>query len=155
ALREKHGLAPERIARITAKTYRAALEVAGNRDPGTVFEAKFSLPYCLAAALVVGSVRVDAFAEARLRDPTIRRLLGRVALEGEPGLDAAFPRQRAAVVEVETVDGDRFSHYAPTRKGDPDAPLSDDELKAKARELISPVLGPGATAELIERLWRL
>jgi hypothetical protein len=33
--------------------------------------------------------------------------------------------------------------------------LSDAELKAKARELIAPVLGAGAMAELMERLWRL
>jgi len=155
ALKERHKLTPERVARITAKTYRAALEVAGNRDPHTVFEAKFSLPYCLAAALVVGSVRVDAFAEARLRDPAIRRLIERVTMEIEPRLDAAFPKQRAAIVEIETVEGERFSHFAPTRKGDPDAPLSDVELEAKARELIAPVLGASATAELVENLWRL
>jgi 2-methylcitrate dehydratase PrpD len=155
ALKEKHGLTPERVARITAKSYRAALEVAGNLDPHTVFEAKFSLPYCLAAALVVGSVRVDAFAQARLRDPAIRRLVERVTMEIEPKLDAAFPKQRAAIVEIETVDGERLSHFSPTRKGDPDAPLSDDELRAKARELIAPVLGASATGELMETLWRL
>ena len=155
ALKEKHGLTPDRVARITARSYRAALEVAGNRDPHTVFEAKFSLPYCLAAALVVGSVRVDAFAEARLRDPAIRRLVERVTMEIEPKLDAAFPKQRAAIVEIETVDGQCLSHFAPTRKGDPDAPLSDDELRAKARELIAPVLGTAATTELVERLWHL
>jgi 2-methylcitrate dehydratase PrpD len=135
--------------------YRAALEVAGNRDPRTVFEAKFSLPYCLAAALAVGSVRVDAFAEARLRDPAIRRLIERVTMEIEPRLDAAFPKQRAAIVEIETVDGERLSHYAPTRKGDPDSPLSDAELRAKASELIAPVLGPNATTALIDKLWRI
>jgi 2-methylcitrate dehydratase PrpD len=155
ALREKHGLTPERVARITAKTYRAALEVAGNRDPRTVFESKFSLPYCLAAALAVGSVRVDAFAEARLRDPAIRRLVTRVSLEVEPKLDAAFPKRRAAIVEIETVDGERLLHYAPTRKGDPDSPLSDAELRAKASELIAPVLGPNATTALIDKLWRI
>ena len=155
ALRENHGLKPERVARIRAKTYRAALEVAGNRDPRTVFEAKFSLPYCLAAALAVGSVRVDAFAEARLRDPAIRRLIERVTMEIEPRLDAAFPKQRAAIVEIETVDGERLSHYAPTRKGDPDSPLSDAELRAKASELIAPVLGPNATTALIDKLWRI
>ena len=76
-------------------------------------------------------------------------------MEIEPKLDAAFPKQRAAIVEIETVDGARLSHYAPTRKGDPDAPLSDAELRAKARELIAPVLGASATAELIDTLWRL
>jgi 2-methylcitrate dehydratase PrpD len=155
ALRGKHGLAPERVQRITAKTYRAALEVAGNRDPRTVFEAKFSLPYCLAAALVVRSVRVDAFADARLRDPAIRRLTERVTMEIELTLDAAFPKQRAAIVEIETVDGERLAHYAPTRKGDPDSPLSDAELKEKARELIAPILGADVTAALLGKLWRL
>jgi hypothetical protein len=58
-------------------------------------------------------------------------------------------------VEIETVDGERLSHYAPTRKGDPDAPLSDAELRTKARELIAPVLGSSAATELIEKLWRL
>jgi len=155
ALKEQHALTPDRIARITARTYRTAIEVAGNADPHTVFDAKFSLPYCMAAALVVGSVRVDAFAEERLRDPAIRRLIALTRLEVEPKLDATFPRQRAAIVEIETTDGRRHSHYAPTRKGDPDAPLSDAELEAKARELMAPVLGSSMTAELIEKLWRL
>jgi 2-methylcitrate dehydratase PrpD len=155
ALREKHALTPDRVARLTARTYRTAIEVAGNSDPHTVFDAKFSLPYCMAAALVVGSVRVDAFADERLRDPAIRRLIGLTRLEVEPKLDASFPRQRAAIVEIETVDGQRLSHYAPTRKGDPDAPLSDAELEAKARELIAPVLGPAATDRLVATLWRV
>jgi 2-methylcitrate dehydratase PrpD len=155
ALKEQHALTPERVARMTARTYRTAIEVAGNSDPHTVFDAKFSLPYCMAAALVVGSVRVDAFAEERLRDPAIRRLIALTRLEVEPKLDATFPRQRAAIVEIETTEGRRLSHYAPTRKGDPDAPLSDTELEAKARELMTPVLGVAATDGLLVTLWRI
>jgi 2-methylcitrate dehydratase PrpD len=155
ALKDQHRLAPDRIKRITARTYGKALEVAGNATARTVFEAKFSLPYCLAAAMVVGSVRVDAFTEERLKDATIRRLMSRVEMAVEPKLDASFPRQRAAVVEIETTDGQRLQHFAPTRKGDPDAPLSDAELNDKARELIAPVLGASATAALLETLWRI
>jgi 2-methylcitrate dehydratase PrpD len=154
-LKEQHALTPDRVARITARTYRTAIEVAGNPDPHTVFDAKFSLPYCMAAALVVGSVRVDAFAEERLRDPAIRRLIALTRLEVEPKLDATFPSQRAAIVEIETTDGRRFQHYAPTRKGDPDAPLSDAELEAKARELMTPLLGAAATDRLLAALWRI
>jgi len=154
-LKQQHKLTVDRIKRITARTYGKALEVAGNTDARTVFEAKFSLPYCLAAAMVVGSVRVDAFSEARLRDPAIHRLMGRVAMEVEPTLDAAFPRQRAAIVEIETTDGERHTHYAPTRKGDPDAPLSDAELNDKARELMAPVLGAAATEDFLASLWRI
>jgi len=155
AQRAEHHLTPDAIKRITARTYGKALEVAGNTTARTVFEAKFSLPYCLAAAMVVGSVRVDAFSEERLKDPAIRRLMERVEMLVEPKLDATFPRQRAAVVEIETMDGRRLEHYAPTRKGDPDAPLSDAELNDKARELIVPVLGASVTASLLEALWHV
>ena len=155
ALRAEHAIAPESVKRVVAKTYRIALEVAGTKDPRTVFDAKFSLPYCLAAALVVGSVRIDAFNSERLADPAIRALLAKVEMEVEPELDASFPKQRAAIVEIELADGRRFRHFAPTRKGDPDAPLSDAELQDKARELIAPVLGPGPTARFLETLWTL
>jgi 2-methylcitrate dehydratase PrpD len=155
ALREKHHLTEESVKRVTARTYGKALEVAGNTEARTVFEAKFSLPYCLAAAMVVGSVRVDAFTDERLKDPAIRRLMSRVEMAVEPKLDAAFPSQRAAVVEIETSDGRHFSHYAPTRKGDPDSPLSDAELNDKARELIAPLLGAAATAALLDALWNI
>jgi len=155
ALREQHHLTEERVKRITARTYGKALEVAGNTEARTVFEAKFSLPYCLAAAMVVGSVRVDAFTDERLKDPAIRRLMGRVEMAVEPKLDAAFPRQRAAVVEIETSDGRHLSHYAPTRKGDPDAPLNDAELNDKARELIAPMLGVAAATALLDALWNI
>ena len=153
-LRAEHRLTPAQVKRITARTYGKALEVAGNTTAATVFEAKFSLPYCLAAALAIGSVRVDAFSAERLEDAGIRRLMQRVEMAVEPGLDAAFPRQRAAVVEIETEDGRRLRHFAPTRKGDPDAPLSDVELADKARELVSPVLGSAAAA-LLETLWQV
>lgn len=155
ALRAQQHLTPDVIRRISARTYGKALEVAGNTTARTVFEAKFSLPYCLAAAMVVGSVRVGAFTEERLKDPAIRRLMERVEMAVEPKLDATFPRQRAAVVEIETIDGRRFEYFAPTRKGDPDAPLSDAELNDKARELIAPVLGSGAAAALLDALWHV
>ncbi|HMK67954.1 MAG TPA: MmgE/PrpD family protein, partial [Stellaceae bacterium] len=91
----------------------------------------------------------------RLADPAIRSLLAKVEMEIEPKLDASFPKQRAAIVEIELSDDRRFSHFAPTRKGDPDAPLSDAELQDKARELVAPVLGPVPTARLLETLWTI
>jgi len=44
---------------------------------------------------------------------------------------------------------------APTRKGDPDNPLTDAELEDKYRELATPVMGVTATQTLLETLWRV
>jgi 2-methylcitrate dehydratase PrpD len=76
-----------------------------------------------------------------------------VHVEVDPEAEAAFPRQRAAIVAIETVDGRRLTHRAPTRKGDPDNPLSDAELVDKFQELVAPALGGEGTRALLEWLW--
>ena len=46
-------------------------------------------------------------------------------------------------------------YLQPTRKGDPDQPLTDGELKAKYTELVTPVLGAEGAATLLRQLWAI
>jgi len=155
ALKKRMGVAAEDIARVRVGTYKAALEVAGIESPKTASEARFSTQYTVATALVHGSVRFAAFEPERLEDPATRALMKRIELAVDPELDAAFPRQRAARVEIETRTGRREQHLQPTRIGDPDAPLSDAQLDEKYLELAGPVLGARRARALLARLWRL
>ncbi len=155
ALRQQHGLSPEDVRLIRVGSYAKALEITGNPEPRTAFEAKFSLPYCVAVALVTGRVRLEAFSPERLRDPRVRELMTRIELRIDDELEREFPRRRAALVEVETIEGKHLRHYAPTRKGDPDNPLTDEELNEKYQELAEPVIGKAAAASLLDALWRL
>jgi 2-methylcitrate dehydratase PrpD len=155
ALRNRHHLLPQDIERIRIATYKVALDVTGNVAPRTEFEAKFSSPYCAAVALATGRARMDAFTPGRRADPVVLDLMGRVELSIDPELDAAFPGRRAARVEIETKSGERFQHYSPTRKGDPDHPLSDDEIADKFRELATPILGAEPSERLLATLWRI
>jgi 2-methylcitrate dehydratase PrpD len=147
-------LAPD-IERVSIGTYKAALDVAHHESPRTAAEARFSLKYTVASALTHGSVRLAAFEPSRLGDPVTRELILRIDVAIDPELDAAFPAQRAARIAIETRDGRRGEHLQPTRKGDPEAPLSDTELEHKYLELASPVLGEDRARELLARLWRL
>ena len=135
-------------------TYRAGLEVAHYEEPRTPAEGRFSLKYVVATALTHGSVRLAAFEEDRLNDPSTRALMKKVTVELDPQLDASFPAQRAARVRIQLENGKSEEHLQPTRKGDPDMPLSDQELNDKFLELAGPVLGAGAERKL-EQLWRL
>ncbi len=155
ALKAQMGVAAAEIARVRVGGYRATLEVAGIADPATAAEARFSTPYLVATALTHGSVRLAAFEPERLADSATRALMRRVELAVDPGLDAAFPAQRAARVAIESRDGRRGEHLQATRKGDPDMPLSDAELEHKYLELASPVLGEERARRLLARLWRL
>ncbi|TMH38042.1 MAG: MmgE/PrpD family protein [Betaproteobacteria bacterium] len=155
ALKAQMGVAAAEIARVRVGGYRATLEVAGIADPATAAEARFSTPYLVATALTHGSVRLAAFEPARLQDPATRSLMRRVEVVLAPELEAAFPAQRAARVAIESRDGRRGEHLQPTRKGDPDMPLSDAELEHKYLELASPVLGEEPARTLLARLWKL
>ena len=152
---KRHGIQAPDIAAVRVGTYAKGLEVTGNRDPKTAFEAKFSLTYCVAAALLTGRVRLDAFTPERLRDPGLRALMVRIETFVDAEADARFPRGRGAVVEIETADGKRVRMDVKTRKGDPDNPLSDVEIEDKYRELVTPVIGPERADALLALLWRI
>lgn len=155
SLQAQLGVEGKNIQRVKIATYSPALEVAGNFHPTTAAEARFSVPFVVATALLYGSVRLAAFTEQRLHDQNIRELMTRIDLSVDPTLDAAFPGQRAARITIETRDGQSAEFLQPTRKGDPEQPLSDAELSAKFLELVQPVLGDIKANALLQNLWAM
>lgn len=154
-IRAQHRLDPAQIESIRVDTYKTALDVTGNFEPRTAFEAKFSLPYVVGHALLYGAVRLNAFEDERLADGAIRALMGRTKLVADPDLSAKFPNVRAARVTVQMRDGRVIEQFAPCRKGDPEAPLTDADLDDKFLELASPVIGAGPARTLLDQLWHL
>lgn len=154
-LRSRMGLRWQELEAVEIATYGPALAVAGNADPRTAAEARFSIPYVVATALIHGSVRLSAFTPERLMDADIRALMARIRLAVDPELDARFPGQRAARVRFATADGRQGDYLQPTRKGDPEQPLSDAELSDKFMELAAPVLGAARARTLLGHLWAL
>ncbi len=154
-IRRREPLTPAQIADIRVETYQTALDVTGNFEPRTVFEAKFSLPYVVAHALLYGAVRLNAFEPQRLADADTRSLMARTRLVADPQLSAGFPAQRAARIVVTLHDGRVIEQFAPCRKGDPEAPLSDADLEDKFLELASPVIGDAPARQLLAQLWQL
>lgn len=156
ALREAHGLTLGSVRRIDVGSYQKTSEICGNGDPKTPYEAKFSTHYCAALALRTGvSLRTRDFTPELVGDPELRRVMALVSVSVDEGCQAAFPGRRSARVRIETSDGRVFNHFAATRKGDPDSPLSDDELADKYRDLAVPVIGEAGASRLLKRLWSL
>lgn len=143
------------LQRVEVATYGPALAVAGNFHPRTAAEARFSIPFVVATALIHGSVRLSAFSDERLSDPDVRALMARIHLSVDPEIDGRFPGQRAARLRFTTEDGRTGSYLQPTRKGDPEQPLTDDELSGKFLELAVPVVGSERAERLLRRLWTL
>ncbi|MBI3054238.1 MAG: MmgE/PrpD family protein [Betaproteobacteria bacterium] len=154
-LQKTHGLNWRDVKRVRIATYKAGTDIVDNPAPEGDYQAKFSLQYVVAHALVHGSVRLSAFAPERLKDPDVRAVLAKVEVVADPELSQGYPNQRAAHVEIETGDGRKLAHFQPTRKGDPDMPLNDDELNGKFLELALPVIGDKIARQLLAELWSL
>ena len=154
-LKETHAFAADDIEKIELGVYRPTLDIAGHTDPKTADEAKFSINYMVASALVFGSVRLSAFEPMRLNDPLTRSLVSRIHAALDASVDADFPKRRSAKVKIFLKDGRVFEHLQPDRKGDPELPLTDADLEDKLIELAGPLIGKEQAEALLLRIWNL
>lgn len=154
-LQRMHGFTHADVEALHLGVYQPALDIAPHIDPQTADQARFSLHYMVASALVHGSVRLSAFEPQRLNDPATRALMARISKALDPEVDAGFPARRAARVSVRLHDGRSFTHWQSDRKGDPELPLTDADLEGKLIELASPVIGEAAARALLTRIWAL
>lgn len=144
ALCEQHGLTAEGVARITARVpARDGVIVAGRRAPNVNFQ------HVLAVALLDGGLSLAATRDvARLSDPRVQALAGRIEMVLDDELQKLMPN-RTAVVEVLTTDGRPLSHRTDAVLGTPAAPMTQEQVEEVARELIAPVLGDRRADRLI------
>ena len=140
-LRDAHDLTPDQIKGIDVHTYRAALEICGNPHPKTAAEGRFSLPWCAAVMTHKGAVTPPDFAPDAMAAAPIRATAETVRLHLDEDAESAFPDARSASVTVHLMSGQSLSHHRPTRRGDPDDPLTANDLREKFSLLANPVVG--------------
>ncbi|MDT8901728.1 MmgE/PrpD family protein [Anaeroselena agilis] len=139
-----------RVRSIVVHTNSVAANLVDNPAPQNAYGSKFSLQYCIAAALRFGRVGVEEFAPGRAGDGELRRLMGCVAIEVDPALDAEYrrnPGKWSATVCVTMDDGERCQQFIAYPKGDPQNPVSYAETEDKFR-----FLAGGVCPEIVDDL---
>jgi 2-methylcitrate dehydratase PrpD len=144
----ENALSPDDIAAIHVAGYGATETMCNRPDPKTAQEARFSAQYCIAAQALTGAVRLGAFEPDILERPDIRAFMRKVSVTEDIELTSAYPGKRMAKIAVRLCDGQEITHFQKTRKGDPEDPLSDEELITKFDELAGSVLHKGALNDL-------
>lgn len=108
--------------------------------PQNGIEGKFSMPYILARALVDGELVLDTFTDESVRDPVIRRLAEKIAMNLDATLEETAEGGRPAHVTVKLTDGRVASRRLDFARGTPRRPMSTDEVRAKFEACASRVL---------------
>jgi 2-methylcitrate dehydratase PrpD len=155
AIVAKHKPDPKRIISITNETYETVKTHFSNKDVTSVMGARVSVPYCIAAAAVDGELTQRQFAPGRVHDALIRQVLARTEVVPDAELNKLYPAKFPARVTITLDDGTKLTETVLLPKGDPGAPLSDEELEAKYRDNAEPLLGKAAAAALRDAIWRL
>ncbi len=148
-LKREHGFAADEVAAIAIESFREAIALGSQCAlPRTTEEAQYSLVFPVAAALVFDRVGVDEVNGRGLTDPDVARLVATTTATEDADFVRRFPAERWARVRISLRDG-RTLVSAPARaRGNPENPLSDDELRAKYRELATSVLGAERTTRI-------
>jgi 2-methylcitrate dehydratase PrpD len=152
SLREQHGLTPDKVKGVRSTTHARVLAHTNRPDPASVLDAKFSVQYCVARALMHGEVTFDHFEGESFRDPAVRELLRRVEARAHAhaprGMDESFQCELA----VTTTDGQTYTARVDQPLRGPNNLVPPDRLESKFRDCAVRALRPAAISRLYELL---
>jgi 2-methylcitrate dehydratase PrpD len=123
--------------------------------PATGLEAKFSLPFCAAAAVVSGRIGIDTFEAASLKNAEVTALMPRVGMRVDSSLDGSGPPLTQARITITLRNGRVLTQRANGARGYPSQPASDDELDAKFLACARRALTEPAAARALSVLRRI
>jgi 2-methylcitrate dehydratase PrpD len=137
----EHRLSHKDIAEVDVGTSERAMRVLAFSEPETPYQAKYSMPHCIAAAVVDHQVSLDTFTSDKMNDRDIIETKKKVHLSFPdipiwPGLADVGPDTEFVgnPVTIRTTDGRSYNARVDIPRGDPALPLTDDELLAKYRD---------------------
>ena len=127
-LRQQHGFTASDISAITVAGSPRMATVNNIPAPRDVLLAQFSIPFCVALAMVRDPIDPASFDAKVMDDPQIRALVPRVTMSVTPGQSNL---DLASTVTVTLTDGRVFSERVTAFTGTPERPLDRDGLRHK------------------------
>lgn len=155
ALKAQHQLSAAGIDAIRVSMPRFMVDNLRFSAPEDAMEARFSMTYNAAVAMVHGVPRLCHFTEGFVADPTLQAFCARVSTHYRisGGEAARLPWGGDCLVEIDCLDGRKLSRQATHPKGSPGNPMSIDEYREKFCDCAAEVLGsPHKAAALFEQL---
>jgi 2-methylcitrate dehydratase PrpD len=153
----RHPLQPSDIERITVSLSDTHALILRNHRPQTGLEAKFSIEFAMAAAVVARHAGLAEYTDAFVRRPEIQQLMQHVRIATNRDYDPLLPgAARFDQVTVELKGGGRLeSEKVGRARGHAERPLGEDELFAKFRDCLAAGRARFEPDILFDRLRRL
>jgi 2-methylcitrate dehydratase PrpD len=148
----QHDIDPEEVTRVHVAVNPQMQRVLVHDNPQTEAEAKFSVPYPVACAIVFDYIGIESFEPETITDPLVQQVRERITWE----LDESLPSSsRTSTVTIEFNDGKSVSSRVNRPPATHDNPLSGGELKEKFVECATRTISKDAAEVCFEELYSL
>jgi 2-methylcitrate dehydratase PrpD len=149
-LRKRRPFEAEQVQEVIVKVAVNEAKTVNNREMPDI-----CLQHMMAVMLIDKTATFSAAHDKpRMQDPVILRQRAKIQLVPDEELQRRLPR-REAIVEITLNDGTRLSEHVEAVRGTAENPMTREEVVAKSRQLMEPVLGAAASASLIEKVFGL
>jgi 2-methylcitrate dehydratase PrpD len=153
----ENNLDASQIEKITLGILQAGFAIVAEPEsqksnPKSVVDAQFSMPFGAAVAILYGKATLDEYTMANVYSARVKGLMDKISCVKDPELEKEFPKKWPASVTLQTKDGKTYSTRIDFPKGDPENPLTWDELIDKFRNLISPIFSKARQTQIIDKV---
>lgn len=153
-----HALDPEEIVSITDDTYSTAVQTTNNPYPENPYAAKFSLQFCIAAAIVLKDLSDRTFTVENINNPAVRALMEKIKVKVNKELDDEFkqdPNQWSHRLTICLKNGETITEQVDYPIGDFKNPFDWEMADRKFRLLTEDTIGGEGVTRLLDKLHNL
>ncbi len=156
----ENDLRPDQVEKVRLGILRAgapliAEPIENKYRPQSIVEAQFSMPFGAAVAVLYRKAGLGEFHLSKINSEEVKRMMRQVECVVDPDLDKTFPKQWCATAEIFTKDGKRYFTKIEYPKGDPENPLSWDEVIEKFNDLSSRSLTKERCLKIVDQVRKL
>jgi 2-methylcitrate dehydratase PrpD len=151
----KHRLEASDIRKVTLGILKAGFPIVADPEelkynPKSVVDAQFSMPFGAAVAVLCGRASLNEYTREKVESGDVREMMGRISCVEDPELDKVFPKRWPASVSVVTKGGHEFKTRIDYPKGDPENPLTWEELIQKFKDLTAPIFEESVQLQIVD-----
>lgn len=154
---------PEHVAQIDIGIVEAGLPIVAEptehkRRPVNVVDAQFSVQYAVAAALIDRQLALPQYAPERIVAPDVRAMMDKTRCHTRPDLNKNYPKEWPTEITITLTDGRTLTSKVQQPSGDPQNPITPEQLRSKFEGLAASVLSVSGTQRLYglaRQLWEL
>jgi len=154
---KENGLLAEKIEKVRVGILRAGAHLIAEPfeekyAPQSIVDAQFSMPFGAAVAVLYRKAGLGEFQLSRIHSEEVKQMMKRVECVTDPDLEKTFPKQWCATAEIITKDGRRYFTKVEYCKGDPENPLSWEELIEKFHDLSHGLMSKNQRLKIIDQV---